>query len=82
MVTLIGKQERTKKQKCHQVFPSMYSIQHIPHTTDFDKLINLVSFGGKDLDEFVCQAAKNVSYTLSDAVTDFLEAIGIRVDSH
>ena len=28
--------------------------QHIPHTTNFDKLINLVvSCGGKDLDEFV-----------------------------
>ena len=30
----------------------------------------------KNLDEFVRQAAKNASYTSSDAVTDFLEALG------
>ena len=44
-------------------------------------MINLiVSCGGKDLEEFVHQAAKNASYTSSDAVTDFLEAVGICVD--
>ena len=49
--------------------------------TNFDKLINFVlSCGGKHLDEFVRQAAKNASYTSSDAVTDFLEALGIWVN--
>ena len=44
-------------------------------------MINLiVSCGGKDLEEFVHQADKNAFYTSSDAVTDFLEAIGIWVD--
>ena len=44
-------------------------------------MINLiVSCGGKDLEEFVGQAAKNASYTSSDAATDFLETIGIWVD--
>ena len=55
--------------------------QHIPHTTNFNELINLiVSCGGKYLEEFVQRAARNVSYTSSDAVTDFLEAIGVWVD--
>lgn len=55
--------------------------QHIPHTTNFDKLISLVvSCGGQDLEEFVQRAAKNASYTSSDAVTDFIEAIGIWID--
>ena len=55
--------------------------QHIPHTTNFSKLINLiVSCGGKHLEEFVQRAARNASYTSSDAVTDFLEAIGVCVD--
>ena len=55
--------------------------QHIPHTTNFDKLINIiVSCDGKDLEEFVHHAVKNASYTSSDAVTDFLEGTGIWVD--
>ena len=55
--------------------------QHIPHTTNFNKLINLiVSCGGKYLEEFVQRAARNASYTSSDAVTDFLEVIGVWVD--
>ena len=44
--------------------------QQIPHTTNFSKLIDLiVSCGGKDLEEFVRKAAKNTSYTSTDAVT-------------
>ena len=54
---------------------------HIPHTTNFSKLIDLiVSCGGKDLEEFVRKAAKNASYTSTDAVTDFVEATGVWVD--
>ena len=54
---------------------------HILHTTNFDKLINfIVSCDGKDLDEFIRQAARNACYTSSDTVTDFLEAIGVWVD--
>ena len=54
--------------------------QTIPHTTNFNELIDLiVSCGWKDLDEFVRKAAKNASYTSTDAVTDFIEAIGYRL---
>jgi hypothetical protein len=80
----IGEHERTKNRNAIKSFlrcTHFLCKQHIPHTTNFDKLINLiVSCGGKDLDEFVRQASKNASYTSSDAVTDFLEAIGIWVD--
>ena len=54
--------------------------QHIPHTTNFGKLIDLiVSCGGKDLEEFVRKAAKNAFYTSTETVTDFVEAIGVWV---
>ena len=44
-------------------------------------MINLIiSCGGKDLEEFVRKAAKNASYTSTDAITDFVEAIGVWVD--
>ena len=80
----IGETERSKNRKAVKSFlrcTHFLCKQHIPHTTNFDKLINLVvSCGGKDLEEFVRRAAKNASYTSTDAVTDFLEAIGIWVD--
>ena len=45
------------------------------------QLIDLiVSCGGKDLEEFVRKAAKNASYTSADAITDFVEAIGVWFD--
>ena len=40
----------------------------------------IVSCVGNDLEEFVRKAAKNASYTSTDAVTDFVEAIGVWVD--
>ena len=48
---------------------------------NFSKLIDLiVSCGGKDLEDFVRMAAKNASYTSTDAITDVVEAIGVWVD--
>ena len=55
--------------------------QHIPHMTNFDRLINLViSSGGKDVEEFIHRVAKNASYTSSDDITYFVEAIRAWVD--
>ena len=55
--------------------------QHIPHMTNLHKQINLdISCGGKDLEEFVGRAAKNASHTSSNAITNFMEAIGVWVD--
>ena len=49
--------------------------------TNLHKQINLdISCGGKDLEEFVGRAAKNASHTSSDAITNFMEAIGVWVD--
>lgn len=38
--------------------------QHIPHTTNFDKLVDLVvSCGGEDLKHFLENAGRNATYT-------------------
>ena len=79
-----GDSERSKNRKAIKAllgYTHYLCKQHIPHTTNFSKLIDLiVSCGGKDLEEFVRKAAKNASYTSTDAVTDFVEAIGVWVD--
>ena len=79
-----GDSERSKNRKAIKALLGCTHYlckQHIPHTTNFSKLIDLiVSCGGKDLEEFVRKAAKNASYTSTDAVTDFVEAIGVWVD--
>ena len=55
--------------------------QHIPHTTNFDKLVDLVvSCGDEDLKQFADRAGRNATYTSTDAVFDFIEAIGTWVD--
>ena len=79
-----GDSERSKNRKAIKALLGCTHYlckQHIPHITIFSKLIDLiVSCGGKDLEEFVRKAAKNASYTSTDAVTDFVEAIGVWVD--
>ena len=79
-----GDSERSKKRKANKALLGCTHYlckQHIPHTTNFSKLIDLiVSCGWNDLEEFVRKAAKNASYTSTDAVTDFVEAIGVWVD--
>ena len=55
--------------------------QHIPHTTNFDKLVDLVvSCGGKDLKLFLENAGKNATYTSHIAVVEFLQALGTWVE--
>ena len=79
-----GDSERSKNRKTIKALLGCTHYlckQHIPHTSNFSQLIDLiVSCGGKDLEEFVRKAAKNASYTSTDAVTDFVEAIGVWVD--
>ena len=79
-----GDSERNKSRKAIKALLGCTHYlckQHIPHTTNFSKLIDLiVSCGGKDLEEFFRKAAKNASFTSTDAVTDFVEAIGVWVD--
>ena len=79
-----GDSERSKNKKAIKALLGCTHYlckQHIPHTTNFSKLIDLiVSCGGKDLEECVRKAAKNATCTSTDAATDFVEAIGVWVD--
>lgn len=55
--------------------------QHIAHTTNFDKLVDLiVACGGQDIKIFLETAARNASYTSKNAVIDFVNAIGTWVE--
>ena len=54
--------------------------QHIPHTTNFDKLVELVvSSGSEDLKNFLYRTGRNSVYTSHIAVVEFTEALGIWV---
>ena len=50
--------------------------QHIVHTTNFDKLVELVvSCGGETLQTFLDRAGGNATYTSKMAVVEFLNAL-------
>ena len=50
---------------------------HIPHTTNFDELVDLIiSCGTEDLKGFLERAGKNANYTSRIAVVEFVEAVG------
>ena len=52
--------------------------RHIPHTTNFEELVNLiVSSGAVDLKRFLERAGKNATYTSKIAVVEFVEAVGL-----
>ena len=55
--------------------------QHIPHTTDFEKLVELVVlFGGADLKSFLDRTGGKAVYTSYIAVVEFKEALGTWVE--
>ena len=55
--------------------------QYIAHSTNFEKLVNLVvACGGEDLKTFLEFAGKNAMYTSRIAVTEFIEALGTWVE--
>ena len=55
--------------------------QHIPHTTNFDKLVDLVvACGGDDLKHFLENAGRNAMYTSHIAVVEFVEALSTWVE--
>ena len=50
--------------------------QHIPHTTNFEKLVELVVLcGGADLKSFLDRTGGNAVYTSHIAVVEFMEAL-------
>ena len=63
--------------KAHLRCTHFLAQNHIAHTTNFDKLIELVvCYGGDDLNRFIESAGRNATYTSQDAVIEFVEAIG------
>ena len=55
--------------------------QHIPHTTNFEKLVELVVLcGGVDLKSLLDRTGGNGVYTSHIAVVEFMEALGTWVE--
>ena len=58
-----------------------HASQHIAHTTNFSKLVDLVvSCGGEDLKYFMEKTGKNATYTSHIAVVEFVEALGTWIE--
>ena len=54
---------------------------HIPHTTKkFAALVDLIVTCGEDLKQFTERCARNATYTSTDTISDFLEALGLWVE--
>ena len=63
---------------CHAHF---LAHQHILHTTNFDKLVELVvSCGGEEPKYFLDRTGINAVYTSHVAVVEFIKALGIWVE--
>ena len=55
--------------------------QHIAHTTNFDKLVELeVSCGGETLQTFLDRAGENATYTSKMVIVEFVNALGTWVE--
>ncbi len=53
---------------------------HIPHTINFATLVDLIVSCCEDLKQFIERSAGNATYTSSDSITAFLEALGLWVE--
>ncbi len=80
----VGEQQRLQNRKAIKAlircthFPAH---QHIAHTTNFDKLVELVvSCGGETLQTFLDRAGENATYTSKMAVVEFVNALGTWVE--
>ena len=80
----LSEQERIRNRAAVKSFircAHFLARQHIPHTTNFDKLVDLVvSCGGEHLKQFMDRTGKNAVYTSHVAVVEFMEALGIWVE--
>ena len=79
-----NRQERMKNRAALKSFircTHFLTRQHIPHTTNFEKIVHLViSCGGEDLKHFLETTGRNALYTSHVAVIDFVEALGIWIE--
>lgn len=80
----VDRRERTRNRAAIKSFircTHFLTRQHLPHTTNFNKLVDLVvACGGKDLKHFLENAGKNAMYTSHIAVVAFVEALGTWVE--
>ena len=80
----VAEQERAMNRKAVKSFfrcAHFLARQHIPHTTNFEKLVELVvSCGGEDLKNFLERTGRNAVYTSHIAVVEFMEALGTWVE--
>ena len=61
----------------------LIACQHIPHTTDFDMLVELEIFCGcEDLKNFLDKTGRNAVCTSHVALVEFIEALGIWVEEY
>lgn len=76
----VGQQEKVKNRVAIKALircTHFLARRHIPHTTNFDELVDLVvSCGGQDLKQFVERSGRNATYTSKDSVVEFIEALG------
>ena len=80
----VADEDRLKNRKAIKAFircTHFLARQRIAHTTNFDKLVDLIiACGGQDIKIFLETAARNASYTSKIAVVDFVNAIGTWVE--
>ena len=80
----VADEDRVRNRKAIKAFircTHFLARQHIAHTTNFDKLVDLIiACGGQDIKIFLETAAKNASYTSKIVVVDFVNAIGTWVE--
>ena len=72
----IGTQEKLKNRIAIKVLnrcTHFLALLHIPHTTNFDEIVDLtVSCGAEDLKKFLERTGKNATYTSKIAVVEFV----------
>ena len=76
----VGEQQRLQNRKAIKALiqcTHFLAHQHIAHTTNFDKLVELVvSCGGETLQTFLDRPGGNATYTSKMAVVEFVNALG------
>ena len=80
----VAEEERVKNRKAVKSFlrcAHFLAQQHIAHTTNFEKLVELVvSCGSEDLKKFLDTTGRNATYTSHVAIVEFMEALGTWVE--
>ena len=80
----VGEQQRLQNRKAIKALircTHLLAHQHIAHTTNYDKLVELVvSCGGETLQTFLDRAGGNAMYHSKMAVIEFVNALGTWVE--